>query len=550
MSDYSIELAAERIVDPRTKRYFAEVYGCYTTGHYRSAVVMLWSVVVTDVLFKLDQLANAYSDATAQAILTEIENIRKSNPKSPEWEALLVDKVATRTDLLDPAEHSFLQSLQDHRHLSAHPVMTSSAVLFSPNKETARAHIRNVLDGVLTKPPIMSRKIFDTFIEDVEQVAKLGSGRVEMTKYLEAKYFRHFSPATFAHIFKSLWRVTFKSTDARCDANRDVNAQALEVVFAKHRVELARIISTEREWFSDVALVPGALNAMTSFFRTFYEVYPLLTDAVKMPIQKFADLSLDNFSSCWFVSDSPEAHMDEVIRRIDEDEVLSGEAFGRLCSSLSTSDAIRKVYHAGIRLYCQSCSFDTADTRFQEVIKPCIAGFSKEHFEAFLVGCDTCYNGQAISRGRATRDHRELKKLWMKGFPKLIWISIQLSKVQLNSMPTPSEHKTVQSCILAYAEAIGWTIVPREEAEQHRGFDPDVPSAAGKFNNNSGTLKKMFVPVPAINQQEEIVRTLSLVDDKTNNSILRKSSLHDLFRALLDELMIAKTRVHKLEPLS
>jgi len=44
-------------------------------------------------------------------------------------------------------------------------------------------------------------------------------------------------------------------------------------------------------------------------------------------------------------------------------------------------------------------------------------------------------------------------------------------------MPTPGEYKTVQSRILAYAEAIGWTIVSREEAEQRRGFDPDVPPA-------------------------------------------------------------------------
>ncbi|MCB1881753.1 MAG: type I restriction endonuclease subunit R, partial [Gammaproteobacteria bacterium] len=42
-------------------------------------------------------------------------------------------------------------------------------------------------------------------------------------------------------------------------------------------------------------------------------------------------------------------------------------------------------------------------------------------------------------------------------------------------MPTPSEHKTVQARILSYAEAIGWTFVSREEAEQRRGFDPDVP---------------------------------------------------------------------------
>lgn len=41
----------------------------------------------------------------------------------------------------------------------------------------------------------------------------------------------------------------------------------------------------------------------------------------------------------------------------------------------------------------------------------------------------------------------------------------------------PSEHKTVQARILAYAEATGWTLVSREEAEQRRGFDPDVPPA-------------------------------------------------------------------------
>ncbi len=41
----------------------------------------------------------------------------------------------------------------------------------------------------------------------------------------------------------------------------------------------------------------------------------------------------------------------------------------------------------------------------------------------------------------------------------------------------PGEHKTVQARIIEYAEAIGWTFVSREEAEQRRGFDPDVPPA-------------------------------------------------------------------------
>jgi hypothetical protein len=44
-------------------------------------------------------------------------------------------------------------------------------------------------------------------------------------------------------------------------------------------------------------------------------------------------------------------------------------------------------------------------------------------------------------------------------------------------MPTPGEHKTVQTRILGYAESIGWTFVSREAAEQRRGFDPVVPPA-------------------------------------------------------------------------
>ena len=39
-------------------------------------------------------------------------------------------------------------------------------------------------------------------------------------------------------------------------------------------------------------------------------------------------------------------------------------------------------------------------------------------------------------------------------------------------MAAPGEHKTVQARILRYAQEIGWTYVPRAEAERRRGFDP------------------------------------------------------------------------------
>lgn len=42
-------------------------------------------------------------------------------------------------------------------------------------------------------------------------------------------------------------------------------------------------------------------------------------------------------------------------------------------------------------------------------------------------------------------------------------------------MPTPAEHKTVQSRIPKYAETISWTFVSREKSEQRRALDPGVP---------------------------------------------------------------------------
>ncbi len=49
---------------------------------------------------------------------------------------------------------------------------------------------------------------------------------------------------------------------------------------------------------------------------------------------------------------------------------------------------------------------------------------------------------------------------------------VLLNRRNLTSDATPGEHKTVQARILAYAEAIGWTIESREGAEERRAGFP------------------------------------------------------------------------------
>lgn len=408
MKDYSIEIESERIVDSRTKRFFQEVYGCYSSGFYRSAVVMLWSVVISDLLFKLDHLANAYNDKRAHSILDEIKKIRSEKPKSPEWESELIDQVCSKTDLIDVVERTFIDSLQRHRHLSAHPIITSHDVLFSPNKETTRAHIRNILDCVLTKPPMMSRKIFDSFIEDVERLGKLSSSSEGLQDYLIAKYFRYFSDVTFSHIFKSLWSVTFKSTDPRCEANRQINASALNIVFSYKKDKLTEFLISDREQFSDICISENVLDLLASFFRSNKELFQYFTDSLKIPLVQYSSINIDNFAKCWFLAESVSEHVENIFQRVQSGENIDHSTLIVLLKSLETHDSLGLALQIGIFLYCKSRSFDTADLRFNDLIRPWLPFYKKDNFVTLLSGCEDCTRGQAIHRGSASMDHEEV----------------------------------------------------------------------------------------------------------------------------------------------
>ncbi len=86
MTGFSIDLAADRIVDPRTRTYFGEVSRSFSNECYRSSLVMLWTVVVCDLIYKLQTLRDLYGDASADKLLIDVETKRLANPTSPDWQ--------------------------------------------------------------------------------------------------------------------------------------------------------------------------------------------------------------------------------------------------------------------------------------------------------------------------------------------------------------------------------------------------------------------------------------------------------------------------------
>lgn len=66
-------LETDGIYFSKTKEYFKEVVSSYINGNYRSATVMLYSVAICDILFKLQELKDMYNDSVATRILQKIE---------------------------------------------------------------------------------------------------------------------------------------------------------------------------------------------------------------------------------------------------------------------------------------------------------------------------------------------------------------------------------------------------------------------------------------------------------------------------------------------
>lgn len=406
--DFSIELQASRIVDPRTKEYFKEVSGSYASGHYRSAVVMLWSVVVTDLLYKLDQLSTAYTDSIAISILEEVEKTRTNNPKSPDWERLLVERINERTQLLDPPDFANLVALQKHRHLSAHPILSSSETLYHPNKETARAHIRNALEGVLTKPPVMTKRILNPLLEDIENNSEIFADDKSLEKYLEAKYLKHIPVPVAENIFLSLWRIVFHVEDPRCEENREINFRVLSILYNRNKQIHQHQIHQESTRFSDVGLQGTRFEYFESFVSWHPEIFEHLTDVAKTPLIANSEKTLDNYAAAFYLSESIEEHLNEIKKRVGNGEEIKIETLEYLLEVASENNLDTIIADINITQFSGVRSYDAADHAFEYLILPVLDTLSKDQLIE-LVGSINL-NDQIWSRGKARSTNKLIDK--------------------------------------------------------------------------------------------------------------------------------------------
>lgn len=417
MEQNLVELA-EGIYHQKTKEYFEEVYSSYQHGNYRSAVVMLYTVVVCDLVFKLNDLKDIHNDTKAKKILEDLEVDKEENPVSPDWENNLIEKAFKEAKLLENDVYTHITTLKRYRNLSGHPVLNSLEILYRPNKEMVQSLMVNILEGLLTKHPLFTKNVFVPFMVEIERIKNDFSTEERLAVYLESKFLVHFNKELVEYIFKHLWKSVFKSNGQKENENRDVNYKVLLIIYKRYEQILFEYIKKETAHFSDY--LDGnkiILDKLVDFLSKNPDVYPFLKEHSRQLLINRIKGDKRLIIIGYFLSDSIEAHLS----KLDDEFNTTGDHHNQpyahyyilkkndidflftICQKYNKMPAF---YDLMISHFYHSGSYDAADVLFNRCILPYFKQFSKEQMELLLKEAHS--NNQCYEGRDAKSNHKKL----------------------------------------------------------------------------------------------------------------------------------------------
>lgn len=376
---------AEEIYFSKTQEYFREVLSNYANGNYCSTVVMLYSVAVCDLLFKLRELVDMYNDPVALDILREVEKCRNpgDNKSKSRWEKEFLDNIHQKTKLLDLEAYTNLNHLYDHRNFSAHPALNDEYELISPSKETTIALIKNVLEEILIKPPIFVKNITNMMLEDLSEKKFLYQDEPEKLRdYLKRKYFDRMPTSMKLSTFRSFWKLCFcLPDDEKCRRNIDINRSAMEVLAGETDGILEFMKSDSM--FATTSPNDNCVMQLCMFLSQCPTIYSVLSQDTELQIKTLTSKNNNVRIISWFLSANKADHIQKMINnnsfaQLDDETITFVSTQYELCGELSC------FIDYCIEYFGHSGSFDDANNRYYTAVRPFLSKMSRRQYVGLI----------------------------------------------------------------------------------------------------------------------------------------------------------------------
>lgn len=397
----------EDIYFEKTKAYFQEVVSSYSNGNYRSAIVMLYSVAICDMLFKLQELKDMFNDSVADEILEDVDKSRNEhdNKSKSRWEKEFVDNVYKRTKLLDLEAYTNLNHLYDYRNFSAHPALNENYELIAPSKETTIACIKNTLKDILVKPPIFIKNIVDTLTEDLKEKKDIYENENDKLKiYLNNKYFSKMPSSMKIATIKAFWKFCFcLPANEDCLNNLTINRKALSILISSFEKETISYIKENKQFFSVSANDKCLLNLVVLLSQHPF-IYDELNSDSQLQIDALLDRDLQANAVAWFKYKNASSHLSFL--RENPNLSIGPKTTNCMITYYSEIGETAALIDFFIWYYGNSHCYDAADIRFERTILPFLEKMSFSQFEELIKNTNT--NRQIWDRGLARNANNKI----------------------------------------------------------------------------------------------------------------------------------------------
>lgn len=384
----------------KTREYFQEVLSSYANKNYRSATVMLYSVAICDILFKLQELRDMYNDSIATSILNEIEKSRNAHDKKSKslWEKELIDRIYKDTNLLPLEAYTNLNHLYDHRNFSAHPALNDDYELISPSQETTIAHIKNILNDILIKPPIFIKNILNTLVNDLSEKKVVYESEFKKFEiFLNNKYFSKMPQSMKVKVYLTLWKFCFcMPDDSDCKANRKINRMALCVLSKDNDFDILNVLKNENAKLT-VSADDNSVKNLVLYLSDCIRIYKFLNEEIVHHLDAVISKNDNAKVLSWFKVDSLNKHLKYMLT-LEELDITKAtvERLSKYYISNGEKELLMDFY---VHLYRVSRSYNEADSRFDQYIFPNLLELTKEQVIDLIIA--TSGNQQIYGRKRA-----------------------------------------------------------------------------------------------------------------------------------------------------
>lgn len=399
MNNPVLDSLCESIYNKKTKQYFKEVLSSYYAENYRATIVLLYSIAICDLVFKIEELISVYGNEKAKGVWRKIQQMQANNPKSPEWELVLVKEMHEKHMVIDAESRTNLEALQGIRNLCAHPVLKESLELYHPNRAETCGYIQNILEGILTKSSLTVTQIFDQFTEDIKSSKEKMSGDNQLEDYIRLRYVDVLNDIDAEYyLFKNLWSLVFKSSNQSCEENRDANFRILVYLYQRRTSEFNEKITSDGMYYS-THTVDSYYERLVMFLNFYPAMFHSFASDMQMRIQATIDsglLGVIALYNCNGISD---------IRK----KIFSAYNSPKFCVPLRYVKYLYDYcFHTlgecvalefACDMYVVSHCYDDADFFYDHFIAPNLKKFSLQQLEQIVKGINQ--NSQLHDRKRA-----------------------------------------------------------------------------------------------------------------------------------------------------